>query len=155
HILNVNTGGTTTFGGAVGAGTALTSLITDVPGTTVISGGAVTTTLLQQYNGVAINLGANTVLNSGTGKIELNGAVSGPFDLTTNGTGTVGINGGSVSTPGHNQTYNNPVTLLLNTTINTGAGNVTFASTLNSNLIPQSLTINSTGTTTFGGAVGG
>jgi hypothetical protein len=69
--------------------------------------------------------------------------------LTTNAGGTTAINGGAVTTTGA-QTYNDAVTLGVATTL-TGVGN-TFASTLNG---AQTLSINDSGTTTFGGSVGG
>ncbi|HET6913091.1 MAG TPA: filamentous hemagglutinin N-terminal domain-containing protein, partial [Rhodanobacteraceae bacterium] len=49
HALAVNTGGATTFGGAVGGTTALTSLTTDAGGSTAL-GGNVSTTGAQTYN---------------------------------------------------------------------------------------------------------
>ena len=61
QTLTVNTAGTTTFGGAVGGTTALTSLTTDAAGTTAINGGAVTTTGAQTYND-DVTLGAGTTL---------------------------------------------------------------------------------------------
>ena len=67
--LTVNTGGTTVFDGAVGSGTALTSLTTDAPGTTDINGLSVTTTGAQTYND-AVVLTANATLNStGSGNV--------------------------------------------------------------------------------------
>ena len=60
--LIVNTGGTTTFGGApVGGTTALTSVTTDLAGTTAINGGSVKTTGGQTYSD-AVTLGNNTIL---------------------------------------------------------------------------------------------
>src|SRR5262249_41587686 len=59
--LAVNTGGNTSFGGAVGNGTALISLTTDAAGNTAINGGAVKTSGDQSY-GDAVVLGANTTL---------------------------------------------------------------------------------------------
>ena len=74
--------------------------------------------------------------------------------LTTNAGGTTDLNGGSVVTTGA-QTYNDAVQLSADTTLSAGAGNITFANTLNSTAGNTfSLTANSTGTTTFGGAVG-
>ncbi len=61
--LDVNTAGATTFGGAVGSTTALSSLTTNVGGTTSINGGAITTSGMQSYND-AILLGTNTTLSS-------------------------------------------------------------------------------------------
>jgi hypothetical protein len=61
--LDVNTSGTTTFGGIVGGTNALAALTTNAGGTTAINGGSVTTTGAQTY-GDAVLLGAATVLGS-------------------------------------------------------------------------------------------
>ena len=59
--LTANSTGTTIFGGAVGGGTALTSLTTNAGGTTAINGGAITTTGTQTFND-AVTLDADTTL---------------------------------------------------------------------------------------------
>ena len=97
-------------------------------------------------------------LNS-TGATTLGGAVGGVQSLgslTTDAGGTTQINGGAVTTSGA-QTYNDGVVLGANTTLNAGAGNISFASTVNADNAAnnRTLTLNSTGTTTLGGAVGG
>ena len=173
--LTLNTAGTTTFGGAVGGITALTSLTTDAPGTTALNGGSVTTTGNQTYSG-AVTLGANdTLTSSGGGAITLSGTVDGAFaltvntagtttfggavggitaltSLTTDAPGTTALNGGSITTIGA-QTYNGAVTLGANDTlISSGGGAITLASTVDGAF---ALTVNTAGTTTFGGAVGG
>ncbi|MCE3238393.1 MAG: hypothetical protein K0R24_1374, partial [Gammaproteobacteria bacterium] len=74
--LNLNTSGTTTLGGIIGGSIALTSLTTDVSGTTAINGGAVTTSGEQTYND-NITLGASPVLTSNADNITLNGALVG------------------------------------------------------------------------------
>jgi len=173
--LAVNTAGTTTFGGAVGATTALTSLSTNAGGSTNINGGAITTTGAQTYND-AVALGANTTLTStGSGNVTLGSTVNGAFSLavntagtttfggavgattaltslSTNAGGSTNINGGTITTTGA-QTYNDAVTLGANTTLtSTGSGNVTLGSTVNGAF---SLAVNTAGTTTFGGTVGG
>ncbi len=56
QALSVNDDGTTTFGGVVGGGTALTSLVTDAAGSTALNGGAITTVNSQTYND-AVSLG--------------------------------------------------------------------------------------------------
>jgi filamentous hemagglutinin family protein len=61
--LDVNTAGTTTFGGIVGGTNALAVLTTNAGGTTAINGGSVTTTGAQTY-GDAVMLGAAAVLRS-------------------------------------------------------------------------------------------
>ncbi len=65
-ILALNTTGTTTLGGSVAA----SSLTTNASGTTVISGGSITTTAVggQVFND-AVALGADAVLDAGTGAV--------------------------------------------------------------------------------------
>jgi filamentous hemagglutinin family protein len=96
--LAVNAGtGTTTFGGAVGAGTALTSLATDAGGITAINGGSIRTTAAQSYND-AVTLGANTTL---TGvDVEFRGTLNGARTLLVNDSGATlfgGVVGGSAA----------------------------------------------------------
>ena len=174
--LTVNTAGITTFGGAVGGTTALSSLTTDAAGSTDINAGTVTTAGAQTYND-AIALGADTTLAStGDGAITLGSTVDGAFGLTTNTSGAttfggvVGgttaltsltidaggqatqLNGGSVKTVGA-QVYNDAVALGADTTLtSTGSGNITLGSTVDGSF---NLTVNTAGITTFGGAVGG
>ena len=69
--------------------------------------------------------------------------------VTTDAAGTTAINTTGITTTGA-QTYNDAVTLGANATL-TGV-NVTFANTVNGG---QTLTVNDSGTTTFGGIVGG
>ena len=157
HTLAVNTGGVTTFGGAVGGvGTAVTSVTTDEPGTTLIIGGGVATTGAQSY-GENVSLGANTALTTANSDIHFHGAIDGIIDgvsnltldsgsgdvridgavgnttalasLTINGTGTTDLSGGSVITTGA-QTYNQAVGVYDDTDFITGGGAVTFANTL-------------------------
>ncbi len=120
-----------------------------------------------------VTLSGDFTINSGTGPITFSSTVNGAQSLTANSTGTTtfagavgnttaltslttnaggttALNGGTVTTTG-NQTYNDAVTLGLDTTLTAGAGNLTFGNTVNG---AQSLTANSTGTTTFAGAVG-
>ena len=175
--LVVNTTGATTFGGTVGGATALTALTTDAGGTTAINGGSVTTTGAQTYND-AVTLGATTTLAStGGGAIAFNstvdgiqalivntagtttfgGAVGGTTALTavtTDPAGTTAINGGSITTTG-SQAYNDAVSLGADAILNAGAGNIFFSSTVQSPGTPRSLTLNSSGSTVFGGIVGG
>ncbi|MBY0270648.1 MAG: hypothetical protein K2X06_12310, partial [Burkholderiales bacterium] len=79
--LTVNSGGTTTFVGQVGATTALSGLTTDAAGTTVISGGLVSTNGVvgQAYNDpVSIGVGpANTVFLSGGNDLTFNQTLTG------------------------------------------------------------------------------
>jgi hypothetical protein len=82
--LALNTAGVTTLGGAVGSGTALSSLTTDAAGSTAINGGSVRTSGAQAYND-PVTLGAATTLTStGTG-VTFNSTVDSsatPWDLT-------------------------------------------------------------------------
>jgi hypothetical protein len=174
QTLAVNTTGTTTFGGAVGGTTALTSLTTNAGGTTAINGGTVTTTGAQTYND-AVTLGANTTLNAGAGAITFGNTLNGAFNLAANSTGTTtfngaagnttpltslttdaggttAINGGSVTTSG-NQIYNDDVTMNQATTLTSTGGAITFGGNATNNAAGagttvEAPTINLTGGTT-------
>ena len=169
--LAINTAGATVFSGVVGGSTPLTSITTDTPGTVAINTTAITTTGNQTYNENAATLGVSTTLNAGAGDINFAGTIDGAFSLdlnstgtttlggavggttaltsvTTNAGGTTAINGGAVTTTG-NQAYNDAVSLGANTTLAAGAGNINLASTVDGAF---SLDLNSTGTTTLGGA---
>ncbi|WP_417396525.1 LamG-like jellyroll fold domain-containing protein [Gimesia chilikensis] len=63
HTLNINTAGTTIFDDQVGNSAALTSLTTDVDGTTEVNGGTITTTGGQTFHDV-VSLGVSTVFTS-------------------------------------------------------------------------------------------
>src|SRR6202043_3099295 len=175
HNLVVDTGGTTTFGGAVGGTTALTSVTTDAPGTTDINGGSVKTTGDQTYNDAVLLSADATLTSTGSGNIDLASTVDGAHNLvvdtggtttfggavggttaltsvTTDAPGTTDINGGSVKTTG-DQTYNDAVLLSADATLtSTGSGNIDLASTVDG---AHNLVVDTGGTTTFGGAVGG
>ncbi|MBC6981405.1 YDG domain-containing protein [Caulobacter sp. 17J80-11] len=165
--LTINTAGTTTFGGAVGATTALNSLTTDAGGTTVINGGGVRTVVGQTY-GDAVVLGADTALTStNLGAISFSGAVNGARSLTVNtggatsfngavggataltalftdAPGTTALNGGSITTTGA-QIFGDAATLGANTTLtSTGSGTLRFATSVNG---ARSLTMNTAGST--------
>jgi len=138
-------------------------------GESVTSGGGA-----QTYNS-AVDLKATTTLSAGAGAIDFKGTVDSPataygltanstgattfrgavgganalLSLTTNAGGTAVLNGGSVTTSGA-QTYNDPVTLGVNTTL-TGTA-LTLANTVNGGF---TLTLNGSATTTLGGVVGG
>ncbi|MGH3581498.1 MAG: beta strand repeat-containing protein, partial [Mycobacterium sp.] len=176
--LAVNTTGATTFTDVVGGGTALASLTTNAGGTTAINGGAVTTTGAQSY-GDNVTLGANATLAStangdiafaGTlnsaaanrtlavntgGTTTFGGIVGGTLaltSLTTDATGTTAINTTGITTTGA-QSYGDAVTLGANATLaSTGGGAITFSDTVNGAF---DFAVNTTGTTTFTGAVGG
>ena len=82
--LAVNTAGVTTFGGVVGGNTALTSITTDAPGSTTITGAAITTSGAQTYND-PVTIGANTVTSGSN--VTFPSTVDGPGGLTVNATG--------------------------------------------------------------------
>ncbi|MFN4257799.1 MAG: autotransporter-associated beta strand repeat-containing protein [Gemmataceae bacterium] len=142
----------------------------EATGGTLTIGGAIT-----------LGAGANLSVNANPGNVIFNNTIDGDQTLTTSGAGTVRFadtvgattplvslttsNAGvteiftSVVRTNGAQSYNNPVlvdspTNLLTITTLAG-GNVSFASTLRGNTDGEdSITINSSGTTTFGGAVG-
>ena len=75
--------------------------------------------------------------------------------LTPDTDGTTTIHGGSVMTTGA-QSYGDAVTLSADATLtSTGGGNVAFAQTLDSDGTPRGLAVNTSGVTSFSGAVGG
>jgi filamentous hemagglutinin family protein len=96
--LSVNAGsGVTTFGGAVGGATALTSLSTDTGGTTAINGGSIRTTGGQLFFD-AVTLGADTTL-TGDG-IEFRSTLNGAHSLVVNDSGAsrfAGVVGGTTA----------------------------------------------------------
>ncbi len=175
YSLTANTAGTTAFSGAVGDSSALASLTTDAAGTTTLNGGSVTTSGSQTY-GDPITLGAGaTLTTTGAGTITFANTIDGAFSLTVNTAGPTAFNGvvggltplaslatdlagttllnsGSVTTAG-SQTYADAVQLgVNNTATSTGVGNITFGNTLNGSF---GLTVNTAGTNSFNGAVGG
>jgi hypothetical protein len=170
-VLTVNTAGTTTFGGTVSIG----SLTTDGLGSTVINTTNISTTHMQTY-GDDVTLGVGTTLSSigagASGNIAFSKTVGGNFALTVNtaGTTTFGgavsigslstdetgstvVNTSSISTTG-TQTYGDDVTLFVGTKLSSSGagvlGNIAFNKTIGGNF---ALTVNTAGTTTFGGAV--
>ena len=164
QVLTVAASGTTTFGAAVGANTALTSVST---GSAVVLAGNVTTSGAQSYAG-AVQLTGDATLR-GT-SVTFGGALDGAHALATNTAGTttfvgaVGattpltgvsvagptqISGGSVATTGA-QTYGGAV--LLGSTTAVSGSNIAFGSTLDG---PGGLAIQATGAVSLGAAVGG
>ena len=114
---------------------------------TLLSAGSANVTLSSTVNGAY----ALTVNSSGI--TTFGGAVGGVIPLTrvtTNAGGTLLMNGGSVTTTGA-QSYGEAVTLGANTTLDASSGDVTLSSTVDG---AYTLTVNSTGTTTFGDAMG-
>ncbi|MFM8415184.1 MAG: beta strand repeat-containing protein, partial [Planctomycetota bacterium] len=174
--LAANSQGTTTFGGAVGGTTPLVSLATDAGGTTALNGGDVTTTGGDgQVFGDAVILGALAQLHAGSGAISFASTVDGAarlvantagtttfggavgsttalLSLATDAGGTTVINGGSVTTTGNaGQVYGDAVVLGADTTFAAGTRAIGFASTLDGG---YGAWLRTSGTTTFGGAVG-
>ena len=171
QALTINTSGATTFGGAVGGGVPLASLTTNAGGTSVINGGAVTTTGTQTY-GEATTIGADTTLTGTTMSfVTINGDGAGTRDLTLDfSDGDVVIAGttvgnsdaildltsadaihltGTITTTG-TQTYTGAVVLDAATTVAGTA--ITFSSTVD-DTANSPLTVNASGVTTIGGAV--
>lgn len=177
RVLVANTSGVTAFGGAVGGTTALVSLTTDAGGSTRINGGTVTTSGAdgQVYNDPVI-IGATTRLNAAAGAVTLASTVDGAYRLVvntsgvTNFAGSIGgatpllslatdaggstrIGGGDVTTSGvGGQVYNDAVILGASTRLGASAGPVTMASTVDG---AYRLVVNTSGVSTFRGAVGG
>ncbi len=166
---------TTTFGGAVGAGTngILGAVRTDSTGTTTINGGQVLAQNAVQFLDDVV-LGAATTVTSSTANVEFaktvqsDGAaraltVNGPTGVrfgqgvgTSSGLASVTVDGnttlgGSVTTSGV-QNYMDNVVLAGDSTIN--ASQLTIAGTLNSDSTPRDLIVNTSGSTTFGGEIG-
>jgi hypothetical protein len=97
--------------------------------------------------------GAQTLAVNTTGTTTFGGVVGGTTaltSLTTNAGGTTAINSGMITTTGA-QTFNDAVTLGADTTLNAGAGAITFGNTLDGAF---NLAANSTGATTFSGTAG-
>jgi filamentous hemagglutinin family protein len=103
-------------------------------------------TLTLEAVGGITGIGATTLDASGT--VTVNNVFSG-ISLSVTGGAATALNGGAVTTTGA-QGYAGPVTLGVDTVLN-GEG-ITFDSTLDGG---YTLAINDSGTTTFGGIVGG
>jgi parallel beta-helix repeat protein len=177
--LAVNTQGETGFDGAVGGSTPLVSLATDAGGTTAISGGSIKTSgPAGQVFGDAVLLIADTtlaadgggavtfvstvdgfqrlVVNTG-GDTTFSAAVGGTDPLAhveTDAPGRTLVNGGLVRTASPvSQFYADPVRLGATTLFEAlSGGAITFGGTLDGGF---AATVNTSGTTTFTGAVGG
>ncbi len=95
-------------------------------------------------NTLSLNSSAALNLNAGITSASANGySFTAPSGIRLNA---------NLTTGGGNIVFNSPVTLGADAAVSAGAGNVNFANTVNG---AQTLTVNSSGTTTFGGAVGG
>ncbi|WP_417383461.1 LamG-like jellyroll fold domain-containing protein [Gimesia sp.] len=172
--LMINTTGDTIFGGAVGDILPLTTLTTNLGGTTYLNGEIFNTTGTQVYYDDVI-LGANTVLTStGTGDIIFDRTLNGHYtllintnndttfngtvgndaplaSLTTNAGGVTNINGGSIDTTG-SQTFYDEVLLGADTRLESSdTGDITFDYFLDGAF---NLVINTAGSTNFEDIVG-
>ena len=175
RTLTVNASGNTIFGGKIGtSGGTLTALTTDATGATTLKGGTVTATTIKFSDAVTIgadttignaavtfgstldaDLAANNralTISSTTGNQTFSGSVGGTQRLgsiTTTSGGKATFKGSAVGAT--TQTYGGDVLIGANNTF-TGT-TVTFAK-LNGSGGGKTLTINASGTTTFGGLVG-
>ncbi len=190
--LNVTSGtGGINFFGAIGGITPLSSLAATVgsislgpvttlgtqtyTGTTTLNGNLTTTNSALTFNS-PVTLGANSVINAGTGAVTLGNTVDGAFGLAANSTGTTifmgavggitplasltsnpggttAINGGSVTTSG-NQTYNDNVTMNQATSFTSTGGTISLGGNATNNAAGTGITIdaptiNLTGGTTI------
>ncbi len=168
---SITTIGAQTYGDAVllGANTTLTTTNSNILFSNTLGGafdlttstGSGNVTFQGQVNGL------DDVVINNTGVTTFAAAAS-MNSLTTNAGGATQINGGSVTTTGA-QSYGDQVTLGANTTLSTGGGNLTFGDLLTGGFDLtvnagagnvaflainglNDLVVNSTGTTTFGGA---
>ena len=168
-ISALTTNGNADLNDPSGTLTGLNSLT--VTGSTAIEAGTNVTTSGPQTYDNAVTLGANTTLTGSTvtaqstiagaghslavnGNAAFDGEATGFSTLSVSG--TMDVNTDLVSSSGV-QTYTGPVFLMAPVTMFTStgfgnSGNITFDSTVDG---PTALTVNTAGTTTFVGAVGG
>ena len=172
YRLVVAAAGDTTFSSAVGAGAALAHLETDAPGRTLLHGGTITTSRpwSQVYNDDVL-LGATTVVTAtNNGAVTFVKTLSGGHSLTVNTAGTTTFGGavsiasletdaggttrigGNVTTSAPaGQVFNDAAILTADAALSAGAGAISFARSLDGGF---NLSVNTTGTATFGGKVG-
>jgi len=127
--------------------------IDGVPVTGITSaGGAVTLSSDTTLNvNAAVNAATGVSLSSiGVLTIAAAGDIAGANGAVSL-TGSAISTAGDISTTGQNITFNSPTTLTGNILVSSGAGNVTFGSTVDGGF---GLTVNSSGVTKFSGAVG-
>ena len=176
--LTVKTAGDTIFSAAIGAGTALHSITTDAGGATTLAGGivragsmafgdSVVVTRDTTITGGAANFksslngttdGGQSVLVDVSGDAIFGGAIGAAGTRFNNFTTTTGgrtlLAGGGISTTGA-QTYNNAVVLeadaVFSSTGAASAGNIAFNNPVDGSF---ALTVNTAGTTGFGGNLG-
>lgn len=170
-IVNTSGGGTTTFNGVVGGVSPLASLTTNADGTTVLSGGAVTTTGSQTYSN-PVNLASDTqlagsdvtfgaTLNSTganrslgiTGSAVFGNSVGATMSLTSLTTSGAASFAGPIVRTVTAQSYGGNVLLTGNTqfTATSPTGTVSFAAALDG---PAAATINAGGDTLLSGPIG-
>ncbi|WP_210411504.1 FlgD immunoglobulin-like domain containing protein [Oceanispirochaeta crateris] len=162
-------------GGSLSGTTGAVSVTDATLGSDITMSGAGTIS----FSGGAVDLTGDTVLSSVGGDITLDSTFDGANDLTANaGAGDVIISeaigggtrvsavsltgaeirlGSGISTDNSALTFSSPVLLMADTLLdtNTGAGNITFSSTLNTNASPFTLGLTAgTGDITFDGVVG-
>ncbi|MBL9141306.1 MAG: hypothetical protein JNK53_05510, partial [Phycisphaerae bacterium] len=167
--LTATTAGTTTLGGVVGSGTALTSLT--ITNGAALNGGSVTTTGAQSFG--ASVLGSDTTLSStGGGDITFTGTLNGAQALATNTLGTTrflgavgggtalsqlavngatAINGGVVNTSGF-QVFGNTTLGAATNLTSTAAGDISLGSVSGGG---NFLGVHTLGNTNFNGNVTG
>jgi len=166
RALTINDSGATVFGGLVGGSTALSSIMTDSPGTIAVNTTAVTTTGAQTYNenmtlganvaftGIGLNFagidGARTLnVSAGSGAAHFNGAIGGGTALTSVTATGNSIAVGWVTTSG-TQNYTGPAGVSLNGELNTTNNNVTITGP--TTLAGNSVIATTGGTATLSGA---
>lgn len=182
--LTVAGAGGATFNGTAGGKTALASLSVTGTGITTLAANVATSGDQNYQQNVSLNAnvvlntqGGNiyfadnidSLAGSGSplfslsidttagGMTTFEGAIGTEVELAslTVAGGGIDLNGGSVVTSGA-QTYSGPTAITIDTTLtSTASGNITFSQTLDSAEVPYALSVNTAGTTTFGGVVGG
>lgn len=178
RALTISDTGLTRFDAAVGGVLELASLTVAGGGTTQISGNVSTTGAQQYDNNTTVT--ADAAFSSTAGLITINGtfdAGGAGVDLTFNAANGVTLNGnlgsgtafgsltfsggttsliGNVTTTG-DQTYSSAVIVAgpTVTLTSTGSGAISFASTVDADVVGRGLTVNTSGVTTFSDAVGG
>ncbi|MHB1947210.1 MAG: beta strand repeat-containing protein [Gammaproteobacteria bacterium] len=116
----------------------------------------------------AISLGANSNINNGAGTLALNGGINGPAALSLSGSGATMLNSainvksltsnagntviGTTVTSTNDQVFNDPVNLSSASTLKSTSGSINLANTVDG---ASDLTLNSAGSTTLGGQIGG
>ncbi|MGA0201029.1 MAG: beta strand repeat-containing protein, partial [Prochlorotrichaceae cyanobacterium] len=175
--LTLNSPGLTTINGAIGSITPLTSFTTDAAGSLQLLGGTIATTNGAILFNDAVTLGANTIINAGSGAITFASTIDGGFSLDLNSTGLTTLTGAIGANPLTTLTTNAGGTTVLNANINAtgntiifndaliltsdvvldgGIGGVQFNSTVDGDATLRNLTVNSlaSGSVTFADAVG-